>query len=43
MARLLIGAGALLLAMTLFPRRCGDPAADRAARGNASAAPRVLS
>jgi len=25
MARLLIGAGALLLAMTLFPRRCGDP------------------
>jgi len=39
MARLLIGAGALLLAMTLFPRRCGD----RAARGNASAAPCVLS
>jgi hypothetical protein len=26
MARLLIGAGALLPAMTLFPRRCGDPA-----------------
>jgi len=26
MARLLIGAGALLVAMTLFARRCGDPA-----------------
>jgi len=25
MARLLIGAGALLLAMTLLPRRCGEP------------------
>jgi len=25
MARLLIGAGALLLAMTLLPRRCSDP------------------
>jgi hypothetical protein len=25
MARLLIGAGTLLLAMTLFPRRCGVP------------------
>jgi hypothetical protein len=27
MARLLIGAGALLLALTLLPRRCGDPTA----------------
>jgi hypothetical protein len=26
MARLLIGASALLLALTLFPGRCGDPA-----------------
>jgi len=25
MVRLLIGVGALLLAMTLLPRRCGDP------------------
>jgi len=25
MARLLIGAGALLLALTRLPRRCGDP------------------
>jgi hypothetical protein len=25
MARLLIGAGALLLAMIVFPRRCGVP------------------
>jgi hypothetical protein len=25
MTRLLTGAGALLLAMTLFPRRCGVP------------------
>jgi hypothetical protein len=31
MARLLIGGGALLLAMTLFPRRCGDPAQVRRA------------
>jgi len=31
MARLLVGAGAQLLAMTLFPRRCGDPAPVRRA------------
>jgi hypothetical protein len=31
MARLLIGAGTLLLAMIVFPRRCGDPARVRRA------------
>jgi hypothetical protein len=30
-ARLLIGASALLLAMTLFPRRCGGPSPVRRA------------
>jgi hypothetical protein len=36
MARLLIGAGALLLAMTLLPRRCGEPSpVNRVARRSA--------
>jgi hypothetical protein len=36
MARLLIGTGALLLAMILLPRRCGEPSpVNRVARRSA--------